>query len=405
VKAEHYFQKGFGLKGAVEGQLVRDYHSDLVVRLKQSGYRLTAGDLAVHLAREFGFCYGVDRAIDYAYEAREKFPSRRIFLFGEIIHNPGVNRRLLEMGLRFLTGPLAAGGGTDDVTAEDIVIIPAFGVTKDQMRSLEHRGCVMVDTTCGSVLNVWKRVERYAREGFTSVIHGKHYHEETQATASRAVACDGHHVVVRDLDETSILCDYLCGRGRREAFLERFRQAVSPGFDPDLHLARIGVANQTTMLMSESLAVAERIRQTLLEVRGPARTAEEFRSFDTICSATQERQDAVLDLLDQGVDVMIVIGGYNSSNTTNLARMCSLRVPTYHLETSAALADDGTLRYRPPGAAERSHGSAWLPAGPVRVGVTAGASTPDSEVGAFIVRLLHARGLGPADARFALASA
>jgi len=376
-----------------------------VERLKELGYAARAGDVTLRLAREFGFCYGVDRAVEYAYETREKFPDRRIFLFGEIIHNPGVNRRLLEMGLRFLTGPLAVAGGTDVVTSEDIVIIPAFGVTTDQMRSLEAKGCVMVDTTCGSVLNVWKRVERYAREGFTSVIHGKHYHEETQATASRAVANDGHYLVVRDLEETEILCDFLRGQGARDAFLARFREAVSPGFDPDLHLACIGVANQTTMLMSESLAVAERVRLTLLDVRGEERTSEEFRSFDTICSATQERQDAVLDLLEQGVDVMIVIGGYNSSNTTNLARMCSRRVPTYHLETSAALADDGTLRYRPPGAEERSQGAEWLPEGPVRVGVTAGASTPDSEVGAFILRLLHARGLGPDDARFALACA
>lgn len=403
MKAENYFRKGFGLKGAIQGQLVRDYHSELVARLKREGHELEAADLRVRLAREFGFCYGVDRAIDYAYEAREKFPDRRILLFGEIIHNPGVNARLQEMGVGFLTGPLAIPGGFDAVTAEDVVIIPAFGVTTARMEQLRDVGCVAVDTTCGSVLNVWKRVERYARDGYTSIIHGKHYHEETQATASRAVAFEGHYLVVRDLEETELLCDYLRGSGDRAEFLEHFAQAISPGFDPDRHLERMGVANQTTMLMSESLRVAERVREVLVEVRGEERVAEEFRSFDTICSATQDRQDAVVRLLDEGVDLMIVIGGYNSSNTTNLARMCDRRVPTYHLETSGALRADGTLTHRPAGEQHEVTIGDWLPDGPVRVGVTAGASTPDSEVGLFIESLLALRGIDAEHASFPLA--
>ena len=401
--ASRYFQKGFGLKAEVQVQLESDYHSELVKGLKASGHALTAGDLKIRLAAEFGFCYGVDRAIDYAYETRRKFPDRRIFLVGEIIHNPGVNDRLREMGIAFLTQELGDDHGFGKLSADDVVIIPAFGVTTGQMAELGRIGSILVDTTCGSVLNVWKRVERYAQDSFTSVIHGKHYHEETRATASRALAhAGGHYVVVRDMGETEITCDYLRalardGRGPRAEFLARFSKACSPGFDPDLHLRRIGVANQTTMLMAESLAIAERVRAVMLECFGPEHVAAHFRSFDTICSATQDRQDAVVNLLAEGVQVMVVIGGYNSSNTANLAHMCAERVKTYHVATSNALGSDGSIRHLPTGAREEVREDAWLAAGPVIIGMTAGASTPDSEVGAVIERILHLRGLSAAD--------
>jgi len=389
-----YFQKGFGLKGEVQAQLEGDYHSALVARLKQSGHVLETGDLAVCLAREFGFCYGVDRAIDYAYETRTKFPDRNIFIVGEIIHNPGVNERLEQMGIRLLSGDRAHAGGLSALTRDDVAIIPAFGVTTQEMEELQRIGCLLVDTTCGSVLNVWKRVERYARDGFTSVIHGKHYHEETQATASRSRAHPGsHYVVVRDMAETELVCDYIRGSGDRTAFLEQFRIASSPGFDPEIHLQRVGVANQTTMLMSESLAIAERLRQAMFEVHGQQHVEAHFRSFDTICSATQDRQDAIVKLLDEGVDVMLVIGGYNSSNTTNLAHIAASRVPTYHVATSSCVQEDGSIRHLPTGTKQEVLAPTWLPEGRARIGVTAGASTPDSEVGAVIERVLALRGL------------
>ena len=402
MSATRYFQKGFGLKAEVQVQLETDYHSELVKRLKAGGHVLRAGDLTLRLASEFGFCYGVDRAIDYAYETRKKFPDRRIFLVGEIIHNPGVNARLEEMGIAFLTSDLHGASAFDGLTSDDVVIIPAFGVTTDQMARLHAIGCLLVDTTCGSVLNVWKRVERYARDGFTSIIHGKHYHEETRATASRALAHSGHYLVVRDMAEAEIACAYIRdlatkGRGPREELLQRFAQACSPGFDPDSHLQRVGVANQTTMLMSESLAIAERVRAVMLEGFGAEHVAAHFRSFDTICSATQDRQDAVVKLLQEGVDVMVVIGGYNSSNTTNLARLCAERVPTYHVATSAAVGEDGGIRHLPAGEHDEATASSWLAGGPVTVGVTAGASTPDSEVGAVIGRIVSLRGLDPSD--------
>jgi len=372
-----YFRKGFGLKTEIAGQLVSDYHSDLVVLLKASGNLLEAGNLSVRLAGEFGFCYGVDRAIDYAYETRKKFPDRRICLVGEIIHNPGVNERLREMGI-ILLGTASAGDLSFlDLTAEDVVIVPAFGVTTEQMDHLRRIGCVLVDTTCGSVLNVWKRVERYARDGFTSVIHGKHYHEETQATASRALAHpDGRYVVVRDMEEAEIVMDYLRGVGDRRTFLEKFTLASSPGFDPDHDLERLGLANQTTMLSTESLAIAERLGEVVAEVRGVEAAAETFRSFDTICSATQDRQDAVLELLDTGIEAMLVIGGYNSSNTGNLARICAERVPTWHVGASTCIRDDGSIEHLPPHAAEPVTETSWMRSGSaLKLGITAGASS------------------------------
>ncbi|MEM7246985.1 MAG: 4-hydroxy-3-methylbut-2-enyl diphosphate reductase [Acidobacteriota bacterium] len=389
-----YFRKGFGLKNEIQGELSADYDSELVAQLKAGDRTLKVGDLEIRLAHEFGFCYGVDRAIDYAYETRKKFPDRRIFLVGEIIHNPGVNYRLEAMGVTILSPDLAEDDGPlADLTSEDVVLIPAFGVTTTWMARLEELGCVRVDTTCGSVLNVWKRVERHARDGYTSVIHGKHEHEETRATASRALAEGGHYLVVRNMDETDLVIDHLAGRMSAADLLERFAFAVSPGFEPERDLAAIGLANQTTMLSSESLAIAERLRQAVLELRGQEAVEQRFRAFDTICSATQDRQDAVVELLAGGVDLALVIGGYNSSNTCNLARMCRESVPTYHLASRQCLRDDGSLEHLPAATKTPVVAESWLPDGQLVIGLTAGASTPDSEIGAVIQALLQLRGL------------
>ena len=387
--ASRYFQKGFGLKAEVEVQLVTDYHSDLVRRLKEAGHVLRGGDLTVRLASEFGFCYGVDRAIDYAYETRRKFPDRRIFLVGEIIHNPGVNARLQEMGIGFLTGDLGVEGGFDALVADDVVILPAFGVTIELLQSLDRRGCVLVDTTCGSVLNVWKNVRRYAEEGSTSVIHGKYWHEETRATASQALHTgSSRYLIVLDRDEAALVCDYIRQGGDRTRFLRRFAPAVSPGFDPDVHLQRIGCANQTTMLSSESVGIGEMFREAIRDRFGEAELPMRFRAFDTICSATQDRQDAVIQLLaEQPIDLMVVIGGYNSSNTCNLARICAARLPTYHIADPDCLISPVRIRHRPLGEHDERVSEAWLPGGSVRVGLTAGASTPDNLVARVIETL------------------
>src|SRR5689334_15355068 len=228
------FRKGLDLKHAVSGMLAESYHSAIVDRIKAEDFTHRAGRLTIHLARAFGFCYGVDRAVDYAYQTRRRFPDRQVFLTGEIIHNPQVNDRLRAQGIRFLSDP---GEDRSRLGADDVVILPAFGVAVGDLAALEQQGCTLVDTTCGSVLNVWKNVRRYAQDGFTSVIHGKVHHEETRATASQATQYpDGHFLIVRDEAEAEVVCQYIRHRGDRAGLLAHFAEAVSPGFDPDVHL-------------------------------------------------------------------------------------------------------------------------------------------------------------------------
>ncbi len=381
------FRKGLDLKHEVQPLLVQSYHSDLVRRIKEEDYQHRVGRLSIHMAREFGFCYGVDRAVDYAYQTRRRFPDRDVFLTGEIIHNPHVNSELRRQGIRFLTDP---GESTSALQPGQVVILPAFGVTLELLQELDARGCTLVDTTCGSVLNVWKNVRRYAEEGFTSIIHGKHWHEETQATASQALnAGVGRYLIVLNQDEAATACDYIRHGGGPTAFLDRFGKATSPGFDPDRDLQRIGCANQTTMLSTESLAIGEMFRQAILDRYGEGDLPFRFRAFDTICSATQDRQDAVEHLLaTHPLDLMIVIGGYNSSNTCNLARMSATRVPTYHVADPACLESADTIRHKPVGIPSEQVSRRWLPADvPVAVGLTSGGSSPDCVVERMIHRL------------------
>jgi 4-hydroxy-3-methylbut-2-enyl diphosphate reductase len=339
------FRKGLDLKHALAGMLSESYHSAIVERIKAEDFTYRSGRLTVHLAREFGFCYGVDRAVDYAYQTRTRFPDRNVFLTGEIIHNPHVNEKLRSMGIRFLTDGAEA---MDGLEPSDVVILPAFGVTVGMLQQLDRRGCTLVDTTCGSVLNVWKNVRRYAESGYTSVIHGKVWHEETQATASHAVEYGGRFLVVFNQAETDVVCDYIRTGGDREAFMSRFANAVSPGFDPDRDLQRIGLANQTTMLMTESLEVGEMIRAAMVDRYGQETLAGHYQAFDTICSATQDRQDAVVTLLrEKTIDLMVVIGGYNSSNTANLARICAASRPTFHVADPDCLVSPQEIRHRP----------------------------------------------------------
>jgi 4-hydroxy-3-methylbut-2-enyl diphosphate reductase len=376
------FRKGLDLKHEVAGVLAADYHSPLVNQIKSDGYRFVSGQLTIHLAREFGFCYGVDRAVDYAYQARMRFPRRQVYLTGEIIHNPHVNRQLRSQGIRFLTDP---GEDATRLGPDDVVILPAFGVTVRELSDLVDQGCTLVDTTCGSVLNVWKNVKRYAQEGFTSVIHGKKWHEETRATASQALEAGGHYLVVLNHDEATAACDYIrygSSAERKREFLDRFASATSPDFDPDQALSRVGCANQTTMLSSESLAIGEMFREAFVDRYGADEAGKRFRAFDTICSATQDRQDAVARLLDEHrLDLALVVGGYNSSNTCNLARMCAGRVPTYHIADPERLVSAREIRHRSVTGQVEITTSGWLPSeGPVAIGLTSGASTPDNLV-------------------------
>jgi 4-hydroxy-3-methylbut-2-en-1-yl diphosphate reductase len=390
-----YFRRGFGLKSEIEGQLTADYHSGVVETLRARQYRLEVGPLTFRLAREFGFCYGVDRAVDYAYETRRKFPDRRLYLVGEIIHNPHVNQKLKDMGVRFLARGDRGEFDFSPIIPDDVVILPAFGVTIADFERLRSVGCVLVDTTCGSVLNVWKRVDSYARDGFTAVIHGKHYHEETKATASQVMKYpDGRYLVVLNMAEARIVCEYIEEGGDPEAMRMRFADAVSPGFDFTRDLERVGIANQTTMLSGESLAIAEEIRCSMERRHGAAAVPSHFRSFDTICSATQERQDAVLALVQEPLDVMLVVGGYNSSNTCHLAALVQSRgVTTFHIEDADSIdPETGTIRHQRIGTKEEVTVAGWLGDGR-SIGITAGASTPNNKVGETIARICELAGV------------
>jgi 4-hydroxy-3-methylbut-2-en-1-yl diphosphate reductase len=394
-----YFRRGLGLKKEIEPVLAAEYHSALVEDIRSRGYVATFGDIELKLAEDFGFCYGVDRAVDYAYQTTHKFPDRRIFLVGEIIHNPHVNRRLSDSGVTFLY-PDALSGEFDfsGLTKDDVVIMPAFGVTMEDFRRLTEIGCVLIDTTCGSVLNVWKRVESYARDGFTALIHGKYFHEETRATASQAnTATGGKYIIVRDMDEARLVMDYIEQREdalSRDAIREHFRDKASAGFDPDTDLERIGVANQTTMLATESLAIAAAVGRSLAARYGADNLAAHFRSFDTICSATQERQDAVVKMMQDPPRIMVVIGGYNSSNTNHLAHLCREYTTAYHIADATCIDPErGSIRHKPELAADAPEEvtESWLPAGPLSIGLTAGASTPNNKIGETIERILATR--------------
>src|SRR2546427_5913263 len=256
------------------------------------------------------------------------------------------------MGVEFLQRPDDGEFDFHEITPADVVILPAFGVTVKDFERLRAVGCVLVDTTCGSVLNVWKRVDSYAKDGFTAVIHGKYYHEETKAASSQVTKYPaGRYLVVRDMEDAREVCVYIEGAGSGELFLRRFAGKMSPCFDPDRDLIRVGVANQTTMLSGESLAIAAELRKSMAQRYGEAALPEHFRNFDTICSATQERQDAVLKLIGGALDLMVVIGGYNSSNTTHLAAICQEKITTFHIEDASCIdAAGGTIRFRPVGA-------------------------------------------------------
>jgi 4-hydroxy-3-methylbut-2-en-1-yl diphosphate reductase len=390
------YRKGFASKAAVKSKLAEDFHhSDLIRRLKTGGFRLEVGDLTLHLAKETGFCYGVERTVQYAYETLERFPEAPLYITDEIIHNPQVNERLIELGMRFLFGRNACGKKVEDLGPGDVVLIPAFGAQVKELDRLKERGCILVDTTCGSVLNVWKNVERYAREGVTAVVHGKYSHEETRATVSQVEKYpEGRYLVVRDLAETDAVCSYIRNGGDRAAFLARFAGAASTGFDPDLHLGRVGLANQTTMLCSESLEIQKRLKQAVADRYGEAELVKRFIAFDTICSATQDRQDTLRQMIESvKLDFLLVVGGFNSSNTGHLAEMgVEHGIPSYHVENETGLISAGEIRCRDPRTGALSVVRDWLPAGKADVGVTAGASTPDNIVGRVLERMLSLRG-------------
>lgn len=382
--SDKYFRKSLGHGDEVAGQMQTEYQSSLIQQIRDNNYSLTKGEVTIKLAKAFGFCWGVERAVAMAYETRQHFPKERIWITNEIIHNPGVNQRLREMNVHFIE---VVDGEKDfsGVGEGDVVILPAFGASVQEMQLLNNKGCTIVDTTCPWVSKVWNTVEKHKKKDYTSIIHGKYKHEETVATSSFAQT----YLVVLNLAEAQYVADYILNGGERDEFLAKFKNAYSEGFDPDRDLERIGVANQTTMLKGETEAIGKLLERTILQKYGPQAVNEHFLAFNTICDATQERQDAMFELVDETVDLMLVIGGYNSSNTTHLQEIAIERqIPSYHIDRPERIGPGNRIEHK------QLHGDLavaenWLPEGSITVGVTSGASTPDRAVEAAIERIFQ----------------
>jgi len=380
--SDRYNRKGFGLTEEVSGTMDDAYKSGLIQTIRSNNFSLTQGKVTIRLAQAFGFCWGVERAVAMAYETRKHFPQERIWITNEIIHNPSVNQHLRDMSVEFID---VINGEKDfsGIQNGDVVILPAFGASVQEMQLLNDRGCQIVDTTCPWVSKVWNTVEKHKKVDYTSIIHGKYKHEETIATSSFA----NKYLVVLNLEEAQYVCDYILHGGDRDEFLAKFTHAYSEGFDPEQDLVRVGVANQTTMLKSETEEIGKLFERTLIQKYGPVNLNDHFLSFNTICDATQERQDAMFELVTEPLDLMVVIGGFNSSNTTHLQEISIDRgLKSYHIDSSDRIGPGNRVEHKPLNA-DLVTESPWLPPGHLTIGITSGASTPDKVVEDIIEKL------------------
>ncbi|MDX2241731.1 MAG: 4-hydroxy-3-methylbut-2-enyl diphosphate reductase [Leptolyngbyaceae cyanobacterium bins.302] len=384
--SENYHRKGFGHEEEVSGLMQSEYQSNLIQHIRDNHYTLTRGDVTIRLAEAFGFCWGVERAVAMAYETRTHFPQERIWITNEIIHNPSVNQRLREMNVHFI--PVENGIKDFAVVSKgDVVILPAFGASVQEMQYLNDNGCTIVDTTCPWVSKVWNTVEKHKKASYTSIIHGKYNHEETIATSSFA----GTYLIVLNLQEAEYVTNYILHGGDRDTFMAKFSRACSPGFNPDTDLEQVGIANQTTMLKGETEQIGKLLEHTMLKKYGPAKLNDHFLSFNTICDATQERQDAMLGLVEERLDLMVVIGGYNSSNTTHLQEIAIERgIPSYHIDSGARIGPGNRVEHKPLNR-DLEVTENWLPDGKLTIGVTSGASTPDKVVEEVLEKIFELR--------------
>ena len=380
----NYHRNGFGNKAEATEAMNSVYQSSLIKDIRQNNYTLTRGNVTIRLAEAFGFCWGVERAVAIAYETRTHFPTQRVWVTNEIIHNPGVNKDLKDMQVEFI--PVENGQKDFSVVETgNVVILPAFGATVLEMQWLKDKGCTIVDTTCPWVSKVWNTVEKHKKWEYTSIIHGKYKHEETIATSSFA----GTYLIVLNMDQAQYVANYILNGGNKEEFMAKFANACSAGFDPDRDLERVGIANQTTMLKTETEEMGKLFERTMLKKYGPIELKEHFQSFNTICDATQERQDAMIDLVEEPLDLMVVIGGFNSSNTSHLQEMAIHRgIPSYWIDSSARILPGNRIEHKP------LHGEIevkenWLPDGKLFIGITSGASTPDKSVEEAIEKILE----------------
>lgn len=384
----------------VQAEVSRHYKSSLVEQLRAAGGTIAIKNTTIKLAKQFGFCYGVERAIDLAYATRRVFPEQNLWLIGEIIHNPDVNAQLEEMGIRQLEWR-ELNEEYDQLGEQDVVIVPAFGAPTHFMEKIEAQGCTVIDTTCGDVMSVWRRVKSYAKEDITSIIHGKKGHEETLATASRALTKDGkgHYIVVLTLEETEHLCRAIRGEMSETEFFQIFKDAVDPQFSFPEHLHKVGVANQTTMLKGETLEVQKRVQEAIEYRDGDT---ENFRVFDTICGATQERQDALFEMLESPLDLLLVVGGYNSSNTSHLVEIGEDKgIPSFFIRNASCITDLERITHFDLHSKQEiestNYASKLLGTEPVTIGITAGASCPNNLIEQTITKIALLRNISTAE--------
>ncbi|MCC7430154.1 4-hydroxy-3-methylbut-2-enyl diphosphate reductase [bacterium] len=388
MKKENYFRGGIGYKEEILEEFQSYYESKLVKKIKQNGGTHKVGNTIIHLAKEFGFCWGVDKAVSMAFEARKRWKKETIWITNEIIHNPFVNQNLREKGIKFIETLPDGSKNFSVVQKGDVVILPAFGASKSEISLLENKGCPIVDTTCPWVSAVWNRVKFYEKSDFTALIHGKFKHEESIATSSRAKK----YLILLNIEEAKWVCDFILNDGKTEDFKQKFAKASSENFAPETDLVKVGIANQTTMLSSESLEIAKMFERAMMKKYGAENLNEHFLSFDTICNATQERQDAVTKLVKEKLDLIIVIGGFNSSNTSHLLEIGELKnIKSFHIDSKERIFGLEQIEHKTlDGKIVQTKN--WLPEKEIlNIGITSGASTPDILVEEVIKKIVTLR--------------
>jgi 4-hydroxy-3-methylbut-2-enyl diphosphate reductase len=385
-------------------QIPEFYHSPVISRIKKLRREkdpkkkdflptvLDFGPVQFYIARHFGFCYGVENAIEISFRALEENPGKRIFLLSQMIHNPDVNNDLIQRGVRFLMD--TAGNQVipwSELTPEDIVIIPAFGTTLSIEEQLQDIGIEpqRYNTTCPFVERVWKKSEKLGEDHYSIIIHGKHNHEETRATFSRSEQ-HAPSIIIKDIHEAHQLGNFILGKLSTPDFQALFGNRISTGFDPMQDLNRIGVINQTTMLATETQEIADYLRKVMTEKFGIAELRQHFADTrDTLCYATNENQQATQGLLSQNADMAIVVGGYNSSNTSHIVELCEKLLPTYFISGKDEIISESCIQHYNFHEHRLIQTNGYLGTGnPLKIILTSGASCPDSVVDAVLQRFL-----------------
>lgn len=381
MKSPSFYRSGFKENRAeVEEIMESQFQSPLVKELKNNEFSLERDGVRVYLAKDFGFCWGVERSIALAYEAVKHFPDRNVHITNELIHNPEVNDHLEAMNVNFIEKK-EDKKDFSVVKNKDVVILPAFGASLEEMQYFDQQDVELVDTTCPWVSKVWNTVDTHQRKGLTSIIHGKYGHEETIATTS---FCEDY-IVVKDMKEAQYVCDYILNPTNRDEFMDKFKYAMSEGFDPDIMLDKLGIANQTTMYKKETRAIGQLLQKTMMQKFGPQEVNEHYMEFDTICDATQERQDAVTELVENAealeLDFILVVGGWDSSNTAHLLEIPQLAgIRSFHINRAECIGADNTITHRCVDGTIKTEKFLLTEGKEVKMGVTSGASTPDAGV-------------------------